>query len=144
MILFISGFNTFFSISTNDQVTSIITDYQAPHKPAVCLPARSIKKGIHVCLCVYSTTFNHAYLHPKWQQTPVWKVPQGGGVFLKLYCGPKTLLAVSHDLWLRKNNATSIHWACVFVVLLLWLYKIKCVWHFSYRFSVIQISFFVL
>lgn len=49
--------------------------------------ARSIKKGIHVCavLCVvavYSTKFNIAYLHPKWQKKnpTVWKIPQGEGV----------------------------------------------------------------
>lgn len=79
-----------FCINTNNQVSQQII--QAPHEHAVCLQARSIKKGIHVCavLCVvavYSTKFKNAYLHPKQQQTPVWKVPQGGGVsFLNMYC----------------------------------------------------------
>lgn len=42
--------------------------------------------------------FNNAYLHSKRQQIPVWEEPQAGGVFLKLYSGHKTLVAVSHDL----------------------------------------------
>lgn len=102
LILLNQGINL--TSQNNDQETSFITDNQVPHKQAVYLPARFIKKGIHVCLCVYSTTVNNAHLHPKWQQTPVWKVPQGeegcffGCFFLKLYCGPKMLPAVSHDL----------------------------------------------
>lgn len=38
-----------------------------------------------------STKYDNANLHQKWQQTLVWEEPQGGGgVFLKLYCGPET------------------------------------------------------
>lgn len=50
---------------------------------AVCHQARSIKKGMHVCSVLEETVPNitNAHLHPKWQQTPVWKLPQGGGVF---------------------------------------------------------------
>lgn len=86
MILVTSGF---LYIIISLYAPSDISHLQVPDKHAVCIQTHSIKKGIHVCavLCVvavYNTTFNNAYLHPTWQQTPVWKKPQGGGCTVDL------------------------------------------------------------
>lgn len=50
--------------------------------PFVFQLAPSKREFMFVLFCVVkvdSTNINNVYLHPKWQQTPVWEVPQGGG-----------------------------------------------------------------